>query len=119
MRSETAVRPAEVSSMAMRNFVLSRKRPIPGLLPGIPSPDKLVACAVYCPEVRRIGRIFLQLLAEAEHVCIDSASGGIVVVTPHLVQQFGTRDHAILVVQEETQHLELLWGKRHQLPTTA
>src|SRR5271165_6006747 len=98
MRSETAVRPAEVSSVAMRNLVLSRKRPIPGLLPGIPSPDKLVACAVYCPEVHRIGRIFLQFLAQAQHVCINGASGGIVVVTPHLVQQLGTRNHAVLVV---------------------
>src|SRR5271166_902010 len=98
MRSETAVRPAEVSSMAMRNLVLSRKRPITGLLPGLTSPDKLVACAVDCPEVHRVGRIFLQLLAQAKHVCVDGPSGGIVVITPDFVEQFGARDHAILVV---------------------
>src|SRR5271165_1319971 len=107
MRRETAVRPAEVSSMAMRNLVLSRKRPIAGLLIGLTSPDKLVACAVDCPEMHRIGRIFLQLLAQAKHVCIDGASGGVVVIAPHLVEQFSARDHAILVVQEKAQHLEL------------
>src|SRR5271157_4167682 len=115
MRRETAVRPAEVSSMAMRNLVRSRKRPIADLLPRLALPDKFVACAVDCPEVHRVGGIFLQLLPQAKHVGIDGAGSGIVVVAPHLIEQFGTRDHALLVVQEEAQHLELLRSERHQL----
>src|SRR5271157_6492888 len=107
MRRETAVRPAEVSSMAMRNLVLSRKRPITGLLPGLTSPDKLVACTVDCPEVHRIGRIFLQLLPQAKHVRINGAGGGVIVVSPHFVEQFSAGHHAILIVQEEAQHLKL------------
>src|SRR5208337_4222590 len=108
IRRETAVRPAEVSSMAMRNLVRSRNPPIADLFLGLNLPDKLVACAVDCPEVHRIGRIFLQFLPQAKHVRINGAGGGVIVVSPHFVEQFSAGHHAILIVQEEAQHLKLL-----------
>jgi len=77
--------------------------------------DELVAYSMDCLEAHRIVRFSLQLLAQAKHVCIDGARGGIVVVTPYLAEQLDSGDDPVLVVQEEAQHLELLPGKRHQL----
>src|SRR5215831_8684090 len=70
--------------------------------------DELVTYSVDCLKAHRVVRFFLQLLAQAQHVCIDGARGGIVVVTPCLAEQLGAGDDPILVVQEEAQHLELL-----------
>ena len=67
-----------------------------------PSPScELVAYSMDRLEAHRIGGLFLQLLAEAKHVCVDGTRGGIVVVTPHFVEQLSARDDPVLVVQEE------------------
>src|SRR5579862_4764467 len=111
INNDTAVSPAEVSSMAMRNLVLSRNRAKGDL----PSPDKLVPRPMNCAEVYRVGRIFLQLLPQAKHVGVDGTGGGIVVVSPDFVEQLGPRNHSFGIVDEEAQHLEFLRSQRDQL----
>jgi hypothetical protein len=65
----------------------STHRPCPSLEP---SPDKFIARAVNCAEVHRIGWILFEFLPQTQYMCIDGPRGGIVVVAPHLIQQFGT-----------------------------
>src|SRR5271166_485471 len=112
--NDTAVSPADVSSMAIRNFVRSRHLLI--ACSSILLADKLVACTMDGTKMYRIGGVFFQFLSETQDVRIDGASGGIVVIAPHFVQQLGARDHPLRIIQKETQRLELLGRQGDELP---
>src|SRR5580704_2688674 len=103
---ETAVNPAEVSSMAIKNLVRNRTRPIANLPPGLS--DKFVARSVDSTEMYWIGGVFFQFLPQAKNVGVDGACGWVVVVAPDFIKQFGPRNHPLLVAEEEAQHLEFL-----------
>src|ERR1700690_2236272 len=96
---ETAVNPAEVSSMAIRNLVRNRTRPIAISSP-LRLPDELVARAVDSTEMYWIGGVFFQFLPQAQNVGIDRARGRIIGVAPQFIQQFGARDYPLLVVEK-------------------
>src|SRR5579862_7255220 len=113
MSRETAVRPAEVSSMAMRNFVRNRHRLI--ALSYARSPDEFIPGAMDGTEMYRIGGVLFQFLSQSQDVGVDGARGGIVVIAPHFVQQLGSRDYALGIVEEEAQRLEFLRGQGNQL----
>ena len=56
---------------------------------------EFIAGAMYRAKVQRVGRIFLQLLAKPHDVVIDGARGGVVLVSPDLIQEFFAGDHAL------------------------
>src|SRR5277367_6844708 len=62
--------------------------------------SEFIPCAVHGQKVARIGRLGFELLTQAEHVIVDRASGGIVLVSPYLVQQLLSRNHPIREICE-------------------
>src|SRR5580704_10744677 len=66
----------------------------------------------------RISRIRLQLLAQLQNLVIDGSSCRIEVVSPNLVQQDVTREHALGIIGKELQELELMRGE-HNRPAAA
>src|ERR1039458_2957791 len=108
---------------ALLNFsrpVISATSPDPSPISSpLRLPDKLVARSVDSTEMYWIGGVFFQFLPQAQNVGIDRARGRIIGVAPHFIQQFGARDYPLLVVEKETQHLELLRSERNRLAITA
>src|SRR5690349_5334071 len=70
------------------------------------------------PDVRRIGRIVLQLLAELQHVGIHGPRCGKVLISPHLVQKLLARDYPLGVLSQKPQDTELLRGGRKLVSAT-
>src|SRR5580692_8359864 len=63
--------------------------------------DKFVSCAVDCQQVFGVRRIYLQLLPQLQDLIIHSPRGWIGVVSPNLVEQDFTREHALRILCEE------------------
>src|SRR5271154_2114017 len=128
-RRLSAVRPAVISTIESRKRVRSRVRgtrvapECPGKTCGEGSDagstgilaNELVAHAMYGAEVYWTGRITLQFLAKLQNVIVPGAGGGIILVSPHLVQQFVTADHAVRILHQELQGFEFLRGENHDL----
>src|ERR1051326_4789797 len=72
------------------------------------SANKFITHTMYCSEVYRAGRVFLQFLAEFEDMVVDGAGGRVVLVAPHFVQQLVTADDAICILHQKLECLELL-----------
>src|SRR5215831_7803713 len=70
-------------------------------------------------KMHGIARIVLQFPPQAKYVCIHRPCGGIAAVTPHLVEQFASRDDTFFVIKQEAKNLELLRGDRYTLTGTA
>src|ERR1051325_4685395 len=72
---------------------------------------EFIARAVHRPEMDWMGWIFLQLLPQLQNMIVDGASGRIALVSPNLVEELLAGDYPILVLNEESQNLELLGGQ--------
>src|ERR1035438_8590625 len=75
---------------------------------------KLVSRAMHRPEIYWVRAVFFQLLPQPQYVVIHCPRARIIFVTPHLVQQFLPRQHALRILDHELQHLEFLRGHRHK-----
>ena len=53
-------------------------------------------------------RIALQFLPQPQDVVVHRSSTGVVLVTPHFIEKFVSRDHALWVLCQELQRLEFL-----------
>jgi len=68
--------------------------------------QELVADTVHGSKMERPTSIFFKLLTESQDVVVDGASAGIVLVTPHLVEQFASRNGTPRVLRQVSQSLE-------------
>src|SRR3954454_348043 len=59
--------------------------------------------------------VFLQLLAEFQDVIVDGAGGWIILISPHLVQQFIAADDSLGILHQELKGLEFLSSQHHWL----
>src|SRR5277367_1161440 len=117
-RSNAPSRPQIITIVAIRSCVRNRRRsmkfPTGVLLVRSESQiagDEFVTGAVHGQKVSRVRGIGFQFLPQAEDVVVDGASGGIVLVAPHFVQQFFAGNHARRRGSEIFQQLEFLRGK--------
>src|SRR5436309_182815 len=120
------VRPAVISSIAIRNRVRSRKRgtKTPAELPAMEfcmgskpahkqSADELISHSMHCAEVYGTGGILLQLLPKLQDVIIHCSGGRIILVTPDFIQQFVPADDPVCVLDEKLESLKFLSGEHH------
>ena len=70
---------------------------------------------MYRPEVYGLCGIALQLLAKSKNMIVHGAGGGMILVSPHFLQQFIATNHAIWVLHQKLQGLELLCSQHHNL----
>src|SRR5438270_12109516 len=76
---------------------------------------EFVAGAVDGQKEARVGRVRLELLAEAQDVVVDRAGGRIVLVAPDFVEQFVARENATRRGGEEFEELKFLRGEGDRL----
>jgi hypothetical protein len=69
---------------------------------------KLIASPVNSQEEARIGGVRLKSLPKTENVVVDGASGGIVLVSPDLIEKFFARKNSPGRRGEELQEFEFL-----------
>jgi len=68
--------------------------------------QELVADTVHGSKMERPTSVSFKFLTESQNVVVDGASAGIVLVTPHLVEQFVSRNDASRILREVFQRLE-------------
>src|SRR5580698_4954103 len=116
------VSPAEITSMERRNLVrilsfIALARPGHLSLPSQSSKllYEFVAHSMHGAEVRRVRGISLQLLSQLQNVIINRTSGGVVLISPDLIQQFVARNDTFRVLRQKFQRLKLLRGQENRL----
>src|SRR5262249_50621677 len=72
---------------------------------------ELITCTVNGPEVYRVSRILFQLLAQLEDMVIDRPGRGVMLISPDRIEQLLAGDHALRILQQILQDLELLGGQ--------
>src|SRR5208282_401172 len=82
------------------------------------STDEFVTRTVYGEDEARFGRPGLDLLPQADNVCIHGARGREAPVAPDFLEQAITAQGLPRMTEEVLQQLELLRGEIHRLPLT-
>src|SRR6266481_4501759 len=77
--------------------------------------QELVAHTVHGLKMNRPTSISFKFLTESQNVVVDGASAGIVFVTPHLVEQFVSRNDTSWVLRQVFQSLEFQARELHWL----
>src|ERR1043166_3662395 len=70
-------------------------------------------------KMNRPRLISLELPTQSQDVVVDGACGGVVLVAPHFVEQFISRNNASRILSQVLQSLELHGGKLHRLTVVA
>src|SRR3954466_7165959 len=78
----------------------------------VASRHELVAGVMDGHEVDRAGRVHLELLPQRQDVRVDRACRGIRVVAPDVAEQLVARQHALRMLREILEQLELLRCER-------
>src|SRR5882724_6580299 len=81
--------------------------------------QELVADTVHGSKMERPTSISFKFLTESQNVVVDGASAGIVLVTPHLAEQFVSRNDTSRVLRQVFQSLEFQARELHWLTFAA
>jgi len=77
------------------------------------SRNKPVAYTVDRAKVNGICGVSLEFLAQSHDVIVHCSGAGVIVVPPHLVEQFVTRNGSLSIDDQKSEDFEFQRGKQH------
>src|ERR1700679_2861008 len=76
--------------------------------------DKFVSCTVDCQKMFGARWIRLQFLAQFQDLVIDCSGRWVRIISPNLIEQGLACEHALSILSEEFQELELVSSKNNR-----